>query len=288
MRIHLGCELAFDFPQPTPMILSLNVHFSRVSDLERPDYLITKPSVPIEGYRDSFGNWCSRLVAPAGRFVLGTDAIVRDAGLPDAFEPNALQHQVRDLPADVLLFLLGSRYCETDRLADEAWPRVQAICDFVHNHITFGYEHALVTRTAFETYAERRGVCRDFTHLAVTFCRCLNIPTRYCTGYLTDVGLPPPYPPNDFAAWMEVYLGGRWHTFDPRNNTRRTGRVLIAAGRDAADVPLTHTFGPGTLAEFRVWADAVSPEVSAPIPSPPFRVPPFGQAPTAALPIQIP
>ena len=272
MRIHLGCELGFDFPQPTPMILSLNVHFSRFSDLERPDYLMTNPAVSIEGYRDSFGNWCSRLVAPAGRFRLSTDGFVRDAGLPDPLEPNALQHQVRDLPAEVLLFLLGSRYCETDRLADEAWrlfgatplgwPRVQAICDFVHNHITFGYEHALVTRTASETYAERRGVCRDFTHLAVAFCRCLNIPARYCTGYLTDVGLPPPYPPNDFAAWMEVYLGGRWHTFDPRNNTRRIGRVLIAAGRDAADVPLTHTFGPGILSEFRVWADEVPPELS--------------------------
>jgi len=189
-----------------------------VSELERPDYLLTNPSVPIEAYRDSFGNWCSRLVAPGGHFRLGTDAIIRDSGMSDLIDLNAVQHQVRHLPAEVVLFLLGSRYCETDRLADEAWrlfgntplgwPRVQAICDFVHNHITFGYEHSRATRTAFETYAERRGVCRDYAHLAVTFCRCLNIPARYCTGYLTDVGLPPPYPPNDFAAWIEVYLGG--------------------------------------------------------------------------------
>ena len=269
MRIYLGCKLSFDFPQPTPMILTLNVHFSRVSDLERPDYLITAPSVPITGYRDSFGNWCSRLVAPAGRFTLGTDAIIRDSGLPDAIELDAVQHVVPDIPTEAVVFLLGSRYCETDRLADEAWrlfkhtplgwPRVQAICDFVHGHISFGYEHARATRTAWEIYTERRGVCRDFAHLAVTFCRCLNIPARYCTGYITDVGEPPPYPPNDFAAWIEVYLGGRWHTFDPRNNTRRIGRILIAQGRDAADVPLTHSFGQSTLSEFRVWADEVSP-----------------------------
>jgi transglutaminase-like putative cysteine protease len=188
----------------------------------------------------------------------------------DSINLNALQHQVQDLPADVVLFLLGSRYCETDRLSDEAWrrfghtplgwPRVQAICDFVQNHITFGYEHSRATRTAFEAFGERNGVCRDYAHLAITFCRCLNIPARYCTGYLTDVGIPPPYPPNDFAAWIEVYLGGRWHTFDPRNNAPRIGRVLIAHGRDAADVPLTHTFGPGTLSGFRVWADEVPPE----------------------------
>jgi len=270
MRIHLGCELNFEFPQTTPMILTLNVHFSRASDLERPDYLITNPPVPIEGYRDSFGNWCSRLVAPGGHFNLGTDAVIRDSGMWDPIDLNAVQHQVRDLPAEVILFLLGSRYCETDRLADETWrlfgnappgwPRVQAVCDFVHNHITFGYEHSRATRTASETYAERRGVCRDYAHLAITFCRCLNIPARYCTGYLTDVGLPPPFPPNDFAAWIEVYLGGRWHMFDPRNNAPRIGRILIAQGRDAADVPLTHTFGPGTLSGFRVWADEVPSE----------------------------
>ncbi|MGA8496631.1 MAG: transglutaminase family protein [Xanthobacteraceae bacterium] len=270
MRIHLGCELHFEFPQPTPMILTLNVHFSRASELEHPDYLITNPPVPVASYRDSFGNWCNRLVAPGGHFSLGTDAIIRDSGLPDPVELDAQQHQVRDLPSDVLLFLLGSRYCETDRLGDEAWrlfgdtppgwPRVQAICDFVQNHITFGYEHSRATRTACETYAERRGVCRDYAHLAITFCRSLNIPARYCTGYLTDVGLPPPYPPNDFAAWIEVYLGGRWHMFDPRNNAPRIGRILIAQGRDAADVPLTHTFGPGTLSGFSVWADEVPPE----------------------------
>ena len=155
MRIHAGCKLRFEFSQTTPMIATLNVHFSRVSELERPDYLITNPSVPIEGYRDSFGNWCSRLVAPSGHFSLGTDAIIRDSGLSDPINLNALQHPVEHLPAEVILFLLGSRYCETDRLSDEAWrlfgntplgwPRVQPICDFVHNHIIFGYEHSRAT-----------------------------------------------------------------------------------------------------------------------------------------------
>lgn len=265
MRVRFGCELTYDVPKPTPMIVMLNVHYSRAPSLERPDLLSTVPPVAIESYRDSFGNWCCRLVAPPGRFVLGTDGVVRDDGLPDPVEPGALQNQVQHLPSETLLFLLGSRYCDTDRLSDEAWrrfgptplgwPRVQAICDFVHGHVTFGYEYARATRTAAETFAEGRGVCRDFAHLAIAFCRCLNIPARYCTGYISDIGVPPPHAPMDFAAWMEVYLGDRWHVFDPRNNEPRIGRILIARGRDAADVPLTHGFGPSTLAGFRVWVD---------------------------------
>ena len=210
LRIHIGCELKFVLPQSTPMIVMLNAHYSRFSDLEYPDRLVTLPGVPVEGYRDSFGNWCNRLVASAGEFTLGTEAIVRDSGALDPIGLSALQHQVQNLPTETLLFLLGSRYCETDRLSDDAWrlfgqtplgwPRVQAICDFVYNHLTFGYEHSRATRTAFEAYTERRGVCRDFAHLAITFCRCLNIPARYCTGYITDIGLPPPYAPMDFAA----------------------------------------------------------------------------------------
>ena len=265
MRIRLGCQLGFDMPVATPMIVMLNIHYSRAADLERPDHLITEPSVPIRSYRDTYGNWCCRLVAPPGRFTLKTDGVLADNGQPDEAFPDARQHAVEDLPSDAILFLLGSRYCETDRLADEAWrlfgqtppgwARVQAICDFVHNHVRFGYEYSRPTRTAVEAYGEAVGVCRDFTHLAVAFCRCMNIPARYCTGYVSDIGLPPPYASMDFAAWMEVYLDGRWMTFDPRNNAPRRGRVLIAYGRDAADVPLTHSFGPNTLAEFRVWID---------------------------------
>lgn len=267
MRLRLGCELTYDFIAPTPMIALLNVHYSRVPYLETPDRMRTTPAVPVDGYRDGFGNWCSRLVAPPGRFSIGTDGVILDDGSPDPQEVGAAQHAIEDLPADALQFLLGSRYCETDRLMDEAfrlfghvpagWPRAQAICEFVHNHIRFGYENARSTRTAFEAYQEGVGVCRDFAHLAATFCRCMNIPTRYCNGYISDVGEPPPYADMDFAAWIECYLGGRWRTFDPRNLKPRIGRVLVAHGRDAADVPLTHTFGAAPLVGFKVWIDPV-------------------------------
>lgn len=269
MKIHIGCSMTFDVPQPTPMIAMLNVHFSRASDLLQPDHLVTSPPVPIEGYRDGFGNWCNRLVAPAGRFTLGTDTLINDDFEPEPPDLQALQHQVQHLPAETLTYLLGSRYCDTDVLSDEAWrlfkytplgwPRVQAICDFVHDHIVFGYEHSRATRTASESYSERRGVCRDYAHLAIALCRCLNIPARYCTGYISDINVPPPHGEPDFAAWMEVYLGGAWRTFDPRNNAPRWGRVLIARGRDAADVPLTHIFGPGVLSDFRVWTRRADP-----------------------------
>ena len=263
IRMRIGCRLKYRLTQPTPIIAVLNVHYSRFGDLERADYLVTSPSVPLESYRDGFGNWCTRMVAPAGDFTVSTDGIFRDSGLPDLVAPDATQQAVQDLPFETLVYLLGSRYCDTDLLSEEAWrlfestppgwPRVQAICDFVHNAVSFDYMKADATRTASQTLAGRHGVCRDFTHLAIAFCRCMNIPARYCTGYLSDIGEPEPYPPGDFAAWMEVYLGGRWWVFDPRNNTRRKGRILIAHGRDAADVPLTQTFGPNTLTQFEVW-----------------------------------
>ncbi len=268
MQIRIGYELIYDCPQPTPMILTLNVHFTRVSDIIVPDHLITNPSVPVRAYRDGYGNWCSRIVAPKGEIRLSADAVVKDTGEPDEVAPSAQQHPVQDLPEETLVFLLGSRYCETDRLSEAAWDlfsesptgwgRVQAICDFVHGHIHFGYEHARSTKTAWEAFNEGTGVCRDFTHLAIAFCRCMNIPARYCTGYLSDIGIPPPYGPMDFAAWFEAYLGGHWWTFDARNNTPRIGRVLIARGRDATDVPISNTFGPNTLKSFRVWTDELS------------------------------
>src|SRR5437868_11403009 len=238
MQIRLGYELIYDCPRPTPMLLMLNVRYTRVSDLVEPDHLVTTPAVPIRGYRDGFGNWCSRIVAPAGQTRLTTNAIIKDTGEPDVIAVDAPQHTLPDLPDDALVFLLGSRYCETDRLADVAWSlfgktplgwgRVQAICDFVHQHIAFGYEHARASRTAWEAYCDRTGVCRDFAHLAVTFCRCMNIPARYCTGYLGDIGVPISDAPMDFSAWFEVYLGGQWYIFDARNNIPRIGRVLIA------------------------------------------------------------
>jgi transglutaminase-like putative cysteine protease len=265
MQIRVGYELTYECPQPTPMILTLHIHSTRVSDIVIPDHLITRPSIPIAAYRDGFGNWCSRIVAPQGEIQLSADAIVNDKGEPDVVDASACQHAVQDLPGETLVYLLGSRYCETDLLSETAWSlfgqsptgweRVQAICDFVHQHITFNYEHARATKTAWETFNERTGVCRDYTHLAVAFCRCMNIPARYCTGYLSDIGVPPPYDPMDFAAWFEAYLGGTWYTFDARNNVPRIGRVLIAQGRDAADVAISNTFGPNTLKSFKVWAD---------------------------------
>ncbi|MBI5518329.1 MAG: transglutaminase family protein [Deltaproteobacteria bacterium] len=267
MKIQAGFELLYECPQPTPMIVMLNIHYSRASELLVPDRISTSPAVPMTAYRDGFGNWCTRLVAPAGEFRLAASAVLHDDGQPDAVDTSAHQHRVEDLPEESIVFLLGSRYCETDRLSDVAWSlfdgsppgwgRVQAICDFVHSHLTFAYESARNTRTAWEAYHERVGVCRDFAHLAVAFCRCMNIPARYCTGYLGDMGLPAQRGPMDFAAWFEAYLGGRWWTFDARNNARRLGRVLIARGRDAADVPISNTFGPNVLKRFVVQCDEI-------------------------------
>ena len=250
------------------MLLTVHIHYSRASDLVVVDNLVTVPSVPVRGYRDLFGNWISRIVAPMGQLILSSHAIVYDTGRPDPVCADAVQHAVQDLPEETLLFLLGSRYCETDRLSDIAWSlfggsplgwgRVQAICDFVHDHIEFGYQHSRPTKTAWEAYHERAGVCRDFAHLAVTFCRCMNIPARYCTGYLGDIGVPALNAPMDFSAWFEAYVGGRWHVFDARFNTPRIGRVLMARGRDAADVAIMTTFGTSALKSFKVSADEIA------------------------------
>lgn len=269
MLLRVGYEMAFCFPQPTAMVLMLHVHPSRAAMIRKPERLEVDPWVPVSNYTDSFGNRCSRLVVPSGRVVLRNDAIVEDNGQPDPQVWDAFPHNVQDLPDDVLLFLLASRYCEVDSdLNDLAGtlfndvqpgcPRVQAICNFVHQHISFDYMQARANRTALEAFHERIGVCRDFTHLAITLCRCMNIPARYCTGYLSDIGEPPTTTPMDFSAWFEVYLGGTWHAFDPRNNVPRIGRVLMARGRDAADAALTTTFGTHQLESFQVWTDDVS------------------------------
>lgn len=267
LQIQVGYKITYEFPQPTPMITMLNVHFSRASDLVVPDLMHVQPSVRVEGFRDTYGNWCNRLVAPSGRVSISGSATVNDSGMLETPPVVGEQYHVANLPDEALLFLLGSRYCETDHLSEVAWqlfgntpigfPRVQAVCDFVHRHITFGYEFANATKTAREVWLEGRGVCRDYAHLAITFCRALNIPARYCTGYLGDIGVPPPYGPMDFAAWFEVFLGGAWHTFDARNNVPRIGRILIARGRDAADVAMVTTFGPNKLGGFKVWTDEV-------------------------------
>ncbi|MEZ5492905.1 MAG: transglutaminase family protein [Gammaproteobacteria bacterium] len=265
MKIRIGYEMVYSCTQATAMILTLNVHSSRAAYLLSPDQIMTDPPIPMSAYRDLYGNWVTRLMLPAGDTTISNDAVIYDDGEPDKISPAAKQYPVQTLPEETLVYLLGSRYCETDILSNEAWrlfgngptgwQRVQAICDFVHNHIEFGYEHASNTMTAAQVYASRKGVCRDYTHLAVTFCRCMNIPARYCMGYLSDIGQPPPYGEMDFAAWFEAYLDGEWHVFDPRNNKRLIGRILIAQGRDATDVSLSNSFGDTLLKSFLVRAD---------------------------------
>jgi transglutaminase-like putative cysteine protease len=265
VQIHAGYEISYECPRPTAMILQLSVHPSRVNNLISPDRLRLVPRLPFNTYHDSFGNFCHVIRAPAGRLIMSTDFLIRDTGEPDFIAPEAEQHALESLPVDVLIYLLGSRYCETDRLMNIAWslfghvskgwPLVQAICDFVHQRITFGYAHASPTKTAFDAFSERRGVCRDYAHLAITFCRCMNIPARYCTGYLGDIGVPIDEAPMDFSAWFEAYIGGRWYTFDARHNRPRIGRILMARGRDATDVAMVTSFGPCFLSSFKVTTE---------------------------------
>jgi len=267
MLIRLGYDIQFYVPTDVPFIALLNVHPSRQQDLCEPDQLFLEPAVPITCYIDSFGNRCARFLAPRGDIRLYSTTLIEDSGLPDAVNPSAREVPVQDLPEDTLRYLLGSRYCEVDLLMNTAsqifagaprgWERVQAVCEWVQNHVTFGYEYARSTRTAVEVFNERVGVCRDFQHLAVTLCRCLNIPARYATGYLGDIGVPFSPSPMDFSAWFEVYLEDRWWTFDARHNKPRIGRVLMAAGRDAADVAITTSFGMAYLQRFEVVTDEV-------------------------------
>jgi transglutaminase-like putative cysteine protease len=263
--LRLGFDIQFDIPAPVAIVTLLNVHPSRVADLRAPDELSVEPASPMDGYIDSFGNRCMRLVARQGPLRLSNSTLISDSGLPDPVSPNAREIPVQELPCDVLRYLYNSRYCEVDRFSMIAlelfgsvppgWSRVQAICDWIHTKITFGYQHARPTKTALDVYTERFGVCRDFQHLAVTLCRALNIPARYVTGYLGDIGVPASPSPMDFSAWFEVYLEDRWWTFDARHNQPRIGRVLMATGRDASDVAMTTSFGMANLTYFTVVAD---------------------------------
>jgi transglutaminase-like putative cysteine protease len=268
ISIKLGYNIALGLSAPTAVIYVLHVHPSRTSDLVTPETFRIEPSLRVEEYFDGYGNRCGRVNAPAGIIRFLNDTVIRDSGEPDPSVPNAIQHDVTSLPLDTLAFVLPSRYCEVDsELLDFAWstfastlpgwPRVRAICDFVHQHIRFDYMQARANRTALEAFRERVGVCRDFTHLAITLCRCLNIPARYVTGYLGDIGVPLSPGPMDFSAWFEVFLGQRWYTFDARHNARRIGRVVIGSGRDAGDVPITMAFGKHRLEHFEVTTEQV-------------------------------
>jgi transglutaminase-like putative cysteine protease len=267
MQIRAGFKIAFECDQPLTNVLMLTTRYERHQDLITPDVLTVEPYSPVHQYRDLFGNLCSRVVMQPGRTTFSSDFLIHDSGQPDPVTADAVQHPIEDLPDDVLVYLLGSRYCETDQLMQTAWglfgdvppgwARVQAIVDYTHARIAFDYARARPTRTAHEAHAEQCGVCRDFAHLAIALCRCMNIPARYCTGYLGDIGIPPIDAPMDFSAWFQVYLGGAWHTFDARHNRPRIGRILIAVGRDATDVAISTTFGTTLLAHFEVVTDAV-------------------------------
>src|ERR1039457_4134680 len=267
MEIKVGFEIAHSAVQPTPMVVMLSIHPSRRADIISSEVIVADPNVPIGFYNDSFGNICGRLLAPAGGVTLRGSALVRDSGLPDVIVPTAQQVPIDQLPDDMLLYLMASRYCETDKLTDVAWSlfgntqpgwdRVAAICTYVHNHVTFGYEHASYMKSAHDVYEQGAGVCRDFAHLALTFCRCMGIPARYCTGYMGDIGIPPEPEPMDFSGWFQAWLGGVWYTFDARHNHPRIGRILMATGRDAADGALTTNFGRMDLVKFVVISDEV-------------------------------
>lgn len=270
MLIRLGYDLQFQIPAPVAIVAMLHVHLSRTADLRATDELHTDPDVPVDLYTDSFGNTVARLFAPAGTMRLYNSTVIEDSGLPDPVRPEAEQLPVEKLPSDVLQYLLASRYCEVDRLSNTAselfghiapgWGRVKAICDWVHQKVTFGYPFARPTKTALDVFTERLGVCRDFQHLAITFCRAMNIPARYVTGYLGDIGVPAAPSPMDFSAWFQAYLGDRWWSFDARHNQPRIGRVLVAAGRDAADVAITTSFGTATLERFTVITEEIVEE----------------------------
>lgn len=268
MLIKIGYDLEFQLAAPTPMILLLYVHPERTGDLRQLERMIPEPHVSVRDFIDNFGNRCARVVAPAGTFKVHSEQVIFDNGLPEVQDPNAIQHPLQDLPADTLQFLLASRYCEVDRFTalawqlfgnvPEGWQRVKAVCDWVHENVIFGYGFARSTKTAWDVYTERNGVCRDFMHLAITFLRALNIPARYATGYLGDIGVPAAPDPMDFSAFFEVYLSHKWWPVDARHNVPRIGRILVARGRDAVDVALATSFGPHTLTKFHVTTEEVA------------------------------
>ena len=267
MKIRAGYDIAFNCVQEVPMLLLLSVHPSRQQDLLTEHVIRFSPNVEARDFRDTFGNICTRLVSPPGILEVRNEFLISDTGLPDEVNYQAEQWPVGNLPDEALIYLLGSRYCDTQKLLNHAWSmfsgiqggwqRVQAICNYVHDRLEFGYHHARCDRTASEGHEERIGVCRDFSHLAVTLCRCMNIPARYCTGYLGDIGVPRDPAPMDFSAWFEVFLAGRWYTFDARHNHPRIGRIVIARGRDAADVAISTAFGSAVLTRFNVITEEV-------------------------------
>jgi len=274
MLINYGYEITIAVAMPTPIVCLLDVHPEYHAQIQAETPFGSLPIVGTSTYIDTFGNQCRRLLALPGDLTFTIDGTIANSGRKEPVVLGASEVPVERLPHEVLVFLLGSRYCETDKLSQTAWNlfgatppgwgRVQAITDYVHKRLTFDYQHARATRTAFEAHEERVGVCRDFAHLLITLCRCLNIPARYVNGYLGDIGVPPFPAPMDFSAWVDVFLDNRWYAFDARHNEPRIGRIVVARGRDATDVPLVHSFGTHTLKNFKVWTNEVANLASSP------------------------
>jgi len=268
VKISAGFNLAFDSDDETPLLLMVHIRPELRHDLIETEKLTVYPEIPFTTYADGFGNICTRLIAPAGRLSIWNRFLIADSGNPEHLPLYDRQHSISELPNDVLVFLLGSRYCDTQKLSNlawslfgayqEGWSRIQAILQYTHDRIQFSYPNARSDRTAWDAHEERSGVCRDFTHLAITLCRCMNIPARYCTGYLGDIGVPVDPNPMDFSAWLEVYLGGMWHSLDARHNRPRIGRIPMAVGRDAVDAAISTAFGAASLSEFTVFTDEVA------------------------------
>jgi transglutaminase-like putative cysteine protease len=267
MRVRVGCEFTYETQTPVPMLMLVQARPDGEHEI-RYESQWTEPNLSVREYRDGFENPCWRLVLPAGRSVVRYDAVVEVSGEADIVVPDAPLVPVQDLPDDVLVFTLPSRYIQSDLLLDDAWQlfgdtpqtwaRVQAVCDWVHANVEYGYGLSGPSTTALDVFKQRQGVCRDFAQLSVALCRALNIPARYTFGYLGDIAVEPPDVPMDFHAWFEAYLGGRWYTFDARHNVPRIGRVKIAHGRDAVDVALSTAYGSATLKSMIVWSDEIA------------------------------
>lgn len=266
VRIRVGCEFCFDATLAVPAVVLVRPLPDGGVTVERETWHV-QPNASFSDLVDVYGNRARRVVIGAGRSSLRYDAAVTTSGVLDEVGRGAVQHRVEDLPGEILVYMLASRYCHSDMLAEAAldlfgttplgWERVQAVCDWIHDDVRFDYGASRPDATSVDVFEARAGVCRDFAHLAISFCRALNIPARYVFGYLPDIDVTPPPEPMDFCAWMEVYLGGRWWTFDPRNNARRTGRVVVARGRDAMDVAMVTSYGALLLEEMTVWAEEI-------------------------------
>jgi transglutaminase-like putative cysteine protease len=264
LTLRVGSEFIYSSQGETPAILQVEARLDSDAKIVQEKWEV-EPHVSSHTYSDVYGNRCRRVTLPPGQTTLRYDALVEVSAHPDVVVPEAQTALVQNLPDDLLLFTLASRYCQSDSLSNDAWnlfantpptwARVQAICDWAHRNVIYVSGCSTPETTALDVYNSQQGICRDFAHMGVTLCRAMNIPARYCFGYMPDIGVEIPDVAMDFHAWFEVYLGGKWHTFDARHNVPRIGRVPIARGRDAVDCAMVTTYGAAILEKMTVWAD---------------------------------